>query len=183
MITRQSAWLSATMPLPQREKGLASAEARLQALGSWELDWYHLGAEVPVATWNWRCAGPQMWGLHLCCDYTYLSWVLQLSVLDYFVSALWLNLVCVLARKWVFYFTHLGLNCKPLLCPNADTFPPSSVSAMLEFWCGTGLCGPIVVLNDLDMCIINPLCIFVHVFLGETALCHPCSHLKFLECF
>lgn len=49
---QQSAWLSATLLLP-REEGLASAEARLQASGSWELGRViHLGAEVPMAAGN-----------------------------------------------------------------------------------------------------------------------------------
>lgn len=54
--------LSATLPLPRRKKGLARAEARLQALGPGSLaeSYRSLGAEVPVAAGSGRCAGPQM---------------------------------------------------------------------------------------------------------------------------
>lgn len=151
------------------------------SLGSWEL-----GRVITavVLRYPWQLGAEDVWDpseeiTSVLWLFACPPWVLQLSILDCYGSTLWLNPVStlnILTWKWIFYFMHLGLNYNSLLCPNADT-----VSAMLELWHGAGLCGPIMVLNHLDLCIRDSVCIFVHVFLGETALCHPCSHLKFLK--
>lgn len=180
---QQAAWLSAMLPLPRRKKALASAEARPQALGSWEF-----GSDTALVL---RC----LWQLGTedvleprCEDYIcvvippvfpeFCSSVFWIAV---WLLCGWILLVFWHGREFSTLCTWVWIVKSAQMLAHTPTILPICHVGTLMWWQALwSRCGPKWSGSMYSKFIV----IFVRVFLGETALCrHPCSHFKFSECF